>query len=131
VIAAIRSLVERQLARARRVAEASNAPAPLWYLLTIGVKCFAPISESTLSTERVERRLTAILAADVAGYSRLTGVDEEGTQRDLPRPAESGVMAGLRQIKRDTDGKSPYRRSRPALPTIGRHRTAKHMPKYC
>src|SRR6201987_5223178 len=29
--------------------------------------------------ERVERRLTAILAADVAGYSRLMGADEEGT----------------------------------------------------
>ncbi len=28
---------------------------------------------------RVERRLAAILAADVAGYSRLIGVDEEGT----------------------------------------------------
>jgi TolB-like protein len=32
-----------------------------------------------LSSERVERRLTAILAADVAGYSRLMGADEEGT----------------------------------------------------
>src|SRR5437773_10977318 len=29
--------------------------------------------------DRIERRLAAILAADVAGYSRLTGVDEEGT----------------------------------------------------
>src|SRR6516164_3871364 len=28
---------------------------------------------------RVERRLAAILAADVAGYSRLMGNDEEGT----------------------------------------------------
>ena len=28
---------------------------------------------------RVERRLAAILAADVVGYSRLTGLDEEGT----------------------------------------------------
>ena len=28
---------------------------------------------------RTERRLTAILAADVTGYSRLIGVDEEGT----------------------------------------------------
>ena len=28
---------------------------------------------------RIERRLAAILAADVAGYSRLIGVDEEGT----------------------------------------------------
>src|ERR1700737_4683486 len=29
--------------------------------------------------ERVERRLAAVLAADVAGYSRLIGADEEGT----------------------------------------------------
>jgi adenylate cyclase len=29
--------------------------------------------------ERVERRLAAVLAADVAGYSRLMGADEEGT----------------------------------------------------
>jgi len=32
-----------------------------------------------LASERVERRLTAILAADVAGYSRLMGADEEET----------------------------------------------------
>jgi len=32
-----------------------------------------------LTGNRVERRLAAILAADVAGYSRLTGLDEEGT----------------------------------------------------
>src|SRR5208283_5840466 len=32
-----------------------------------------------LPTERVERRLAAVLAADVAGYSRLMGADEEGT----------------------------------------------------
>jgi adenylate cyclase len=31
------------------------------------------------------RRLTAILAADVAGYSRLMGVDEEGTQLQTKR----------------------------------------------
>jgi adenylate cyclase len=31
----------------------------------------------------VERRLAAILAADVAGYSRLMGVDEEGTHQRL------------------------------------------------
>ena len=33
--------------------------------------------------ERVERRLAAVLAADVAGYSRLMGADEEGTLRRL------------------------------------------------
>jgi TolB-like protein/class 3 adenylate cyclase/Flp pilus assembly protein TadD len=32
-----------------------------------------------LTAERVERRLAAVLAADVAGYSRLMGGDEEGT----------------------------------------------------
>jgi adenylate cyclase len=33
----------------------------------------------SLATEHVERRLAAVLAADVAGYSRLMGTDEEGT----------------------------------------------------
>jgi class 3 adenylate cyclase len=32
-----------------------------------------------LEPERVERRVTAILAADVVGYSRLIGADDEGT----------------------------------------------------
>jgi adenylate cyclase len=32
-----------------------------------------------MAEKRVERRLAAILAADVAGYSRLMGLDEEGT----------------------------------------------------
>jgi TolB-like protein/class 3 adenylate cyclase len=46
-----------------------------------------------LATGRVERRLAAILAADVAGYSRLMGVDEEetlarlkGLRRELADP---------------------------------------------
>ena len=47
----------------------------------------------------VERRLSAILAADVVEYSRLVGVDEAGTlarlsqlRREIPNPliAESG-----------------------------------------
>src|SRR5713101_2406949 len=42
-----------------------------------------------MSEERVERRLAAILAADVASYSRLMGVDEEGT------------LAALKAIRRD------------------------------
>jgi len=36
-----------------------------------------------MAETRVERRLTAILAADVAGYSRLMGADEVGTLRAL------------------------------------------------
>jgi TolB-like protein/class 3 adenylate cyclase len=34
---------------------------------------------TALATERTERRLAAILAADIAGYSRLMEADEEGT----------------------------------------------------
>ena len=36
-----------------------------------------------MSGDRVERRLAAILAADVAGYSRLIGADEGGTLQAL------------------------------------------------
>ena len=39
----------------------------------------SPYAVSALKEDRVERRLAAILAADVAGYSRLMGIDEEGT----------------------------------------------------
>ena len=38
-----------------------------------------------MAEARVERRLAAILAADVAAYSRLMGVDEEGTLAALKR----------------------------------------------
>src|SRR5947208_9982030 len=36
-----------------------------------------------MAGEHVQRRLTAILAADIAGYSRLMGADEEGTLAQL------------------------------------------------
>jgi adenylate cyclase len=39
--------------------------------------------EGLLAGERVERRLAAVLAADVAGYSRLMGRDEERTLANL------------------------------------------------
>jgi len=39
--------------------------------------------------ERIERPLAAILAADVAGYSRLMGEDEEDTQGASPRADRS------------------------------------------
>jgi adenylate cyclase len=40
-------------------------------------------AEAILAVERMERRLAAVLAADVAGYSRLMGRHEEGTLADL------------------------------------------------
>src|SRR6266700_7086157 len=42
-----------------------------------------------MAEARVERRLAAVLAADVAGYSRLMGEDEEGT------------LAALKAIRRE------------------------------
>jgi adenylate cyclase len=42
-----------------------------------------------MSEERIERRLAAILAVDVAGYSRLMGEDEEGT------------LAAMRAVRRE------------------------------
>ncbi len=38
---------------------------------------------ATPAQGRVERRLAAILAADIAGYSRLVGADEVRTARVL------------------------------------------------
>ena len=38
-----------------------------------------PVREIRVASEQVERKLAAIFAADVAGYSRLTGADEELT----------------------------------------------------
>jgi adenylate cyclase len=58
-----------------------------------------------MTTDRVQRRLAAILSADVVGYSRLMGQDEEGTlsrlkamRRDLIDPqiaAHAGRMVKL------------------------------------
>ena len=39
--------------------------------------------------ERVNRKLAAILAADVVGYSRLMGADEEGTLSALKQHRQS------------------------------------------
>jgi len=58
--------------------------------------------------ERVERRLAAVLAADVAGYSRLMGHDEVGTARTLRehRQMTDALAAkhGGRLVKTTGDG---------------------------
>jgi adenylate cyclase len=48
-----------------------------------------------MTTQKVKRKLTAILSADVKGYSRLMGEDELGTIRTLNIYKE--VMASLIQ----------------------------------
>jgi adenylate cyclase len=49
-----------------------------------------------MTTQEVKRKLTAILSADVKGYSRLMGEDEESTARTLNTYKE--VMTGLIQV---------------------------------
>jgi adenylate cyclase len=44
-----------------------------------------------MSTSRTQRRLAAILAADVVGYSRLLGQDEAGTLASL-KAARTGLI---------------------------------------
>ena len=48
-----------------------------------------------MTTQELKRKLTAILSADVKGYSRLMGEDEKGTVRTLNEYKE--VMTGLIQ----------------------------------
>ena len=61
-----------------------------------------------MSEERVERRLAAILAADVEGYSRLMGTDEVNTLRDLTqrRTILDGLIAAHRGRIANTAGDS-------------------------
>ena len=61
-----------------------------------------------MSQERMQRRLAAILFADVVGYSRLTGQDEVGTWRrlrsvlqDLVRPSIKAHAGRVVRIKGD------------------------------
>ena len=48
------------------------------------------------------RRLAAILAADVAGYSRLMGADEEGTLDRLKALRRELLLSGLRMAAGET-----------------------------
>jgi adenylate cyclase len=59
-----------------------------------------------MAEARVERRLAAILAADVTGYSRLIGNDEEGTlaalkscRRQLIDPKSPSIEAALSKLQ--------------------------------
>ena len=64
---------------------------------------------AVLSSDRVERRLAAVLAADVAGYSRLMGHDEERTLAQLKTFRKTLVDPGIaarrgRIVKTTGDG---------------------------
>ncbi len=46
-----------------------------------------------MPVDPVQRRLAAILAADVAGYSMMMGEDEEGTLAALTQPESSKFVS--------------------------------------
>ena len=70
--------------------------------ISLGLEVFLP-------SERVERRLAAVLAADIAGYSRLMGRDEERTVAELKGLRKTLVDPGIaahrgRIVKTTGDG---------------------------
>ena len=57
------------------------------------------------------RRLAAVLAADVAGYSRLMGADEEGTLEPLKALRRELLDPKNRAAARDNAGSDPELRA--------------------
>jgi class 3 adenylate cyclase len=67
------------------------------------------MSQAGIDSQLHERRLSAILAADVAGYSRLMGEDEEGTLAALKTHRKAAVDPAIanhrgRIVKTTGDG---------------------------
>ena len=94
--------------------------------------------EDILADERVERRLAAILAADVAGYSRLIGADEEGTLARLRRIRHELVDPAIaahrgRIVKTTGDGAGPFLlpQLRESMPSAARRVRAARRCSHC
>ncbi len=82
----------------------ARSPDPLYNISLVGLR--AMVQERPV---RVERRLSAILAADIAGYSRLMHNDEEATHAKmtaLPADVVEPAIAehGGRIVKNTGDG---------------------------
>ena len=64
--------------------------------------------QTPMAPDQTKRKLAAILAADIAGYSRLMGADEEGTLARLYRCfAASWIDPKNKQHRRPHRGKRP------------------------
>jgi adenylate cyclase len=53
------------------------------------------VRSASAPRQQVERQLVAIVAADIAGYSRLMGTDEEGTLAKLKSCRRDIIEPGL------------------------------------
>src|SRR5207302_5880515 len=93
--------------------EGGVAPAVCGSLRT-GVVRFSPVKGQAVRSasaprQQVERQLVAIVAADIAGYSRLMGADEEGTLAKLKACRRELIEPGIarhngRIVKTTGDG---------------------------
>jgi hypothetical protein len=85
-----------------------------------------------LSGERVERRLAAILAADVAGYSRLMGQDETGTLARLRAHRRELIEPKIAAVIEPTLETSEIRRSeRRPTNDLGAYNFTFELCRYC
>jgi hypothetical protein len=65
----------------------------------------------------MQRRLSAILAADVVGYSRLMGKDEAGTL-DALKALRKGLVAALAHVGRLDEARRAAQEARRQLPDL-------------
>src|SRR5579862_9092474 len=93
---------------AGRDSDRSKTRKEKWRAVCLAIEC-ALVWRTGMAAERVGRKLAAILAADVAGYSRLMGADEEGTlarlkalRAELVDPAIAGHNGRI--VKTTGDG---------------------------
>src|ERR1700704_805373 len=82
--------------------------------------CSSSRGEVVLADDRVERRLAAILSADVAGYRRLMDTDEVGTLKGLTerRAVLDGLIAEYRGCIVNTAGDSVLAEFRSAVEAV-------------
>jgi hypothetical protein len=88
------------------------------------LRCLPFLGATGLAEDRVERRLAAILAADVAGYSRLMGADEKGTHTRLKE-----LRAARSPDYGQRHGREMRKRSRICNNRLPRTRSLRHRPR--
>ncbi len=81
VVGAVHSIISRHWGRYPKAYGAVSRNQPL--SLICGSHCPPVRKEAPVEPQHEERRLTTILSADVAGYSRLMAADESGTLAQL------------------------------------------------
>jgi hypothetical protein len=89
---------------------------PVAFSISLNALCFrTETGGDAVTTERLDRRLSAIVAADVAGYSRLMGADEEGTLGQLRAHGPQGKVIRTSFVESVVQVKDSFSRHRSAI----------------